>query len=127
VLLAVAAKPILMPAGNPRLTKENYGRLEPGMSQEDVEALLGPPGDFRTGPTVCEFMISLDYLKAAGLWGKNPELSEQHWDGDEAEITVFFDTDGRVVRSHLFPMGPKSVGLFDLLRWRWDRWRESRR
>jgi hypothetical protein len=125
MLLAVAAKPILFPAGNPRLTRETFDRIREGMSRGDVEAILGPPGDYRTGPTACEFMISSNYLKAAGLWWPSPVWSEQEWDGDEAEITVFFDTEDRVVRRHMFPMKPESVGLLGLLRWRWNHCRES--
>jgi hypothetical protein len=49
VLLA-APKPILMPAGNPRLTKENFERIKEGMTLEEVEAILGLPGDSRTRP-----------------------------------------------------------------------------
>lgn len=29
----------------------DFNRIEPGMSRAEVEAILGPPGDYRTGPT----------------------------------------------------------------------------
>jgi hypothetical protein len=54
-------------------------------------------------------------------------MQEQDWEGDGASIIVWLDPDGRVVKSHMFPMEPQPVGLVDLLRWRWDHWRESRR
>jgi hypothetical protein len=47
--------------------------------------------------------------------------------GDEAEIRVVLDPSDRVVWSDFTPVQPDPVGLFDLLRWRWDHWRESRR
>src|ERR1700722_18546676 len=33
-----------------RITEENFNRVGEGMTLQQVEALLGPAGDFRTGP-----------------------------------------------------------------------------
>jgi hypothetical protein len=32
-----------------RITKENLGRIRLGMSAAEVEVVLGPPGDYRSG------------------------------------------------------------------------------
>jgi hypothetical protein len=36
--------------GQPGVTRANFARVWPGMSLEEVESLLGPPGDYTTGP-----------------------------------------------------------------------------
>jgi hypothetical protein len=118
VLLAVAVKPILLPAGNPRLTQENFERIKEGMQMKEVEAILGPPGDYRTGPTLPIYLRnSLDLFGRVGLI----------WKGGEGEIRLWVDSRGIVSPSEFLPTSPEPVGLLDLLRWRWDRWRESRR
>ena len=33
-----------------RLTRENLDRIQVGMNRSEVEAILGPPGDYTTGP-----------------------------------------------------------------------------
>jgi hypothetical protein len=122
VLLGFAAQPILLPATNPRITRENFERIEEGMRREDVEAILGPPGDYRTGPTYNPESFS---IASFGSWG--PRGTMLAWEGDKGGIEVWVDPGGVVFESSFTPMAPEPVGLFDLLRWRWDRWRESRR
>src|SRR5258708_730719 len=34
-----------------RVTRENFDRIKVGMSRTEVEAILGPQGDYTTGPT----------------------------------------------------------------------------
>jgi hypothetical protein len=49
VLLLAGAGALLLTAHGPRprLTAENYGRIRPGMTLAEVEAILGaPPGDY---------------------------------------------------------------------------------
>jgi hypothetical protein len=41
---------VLWPRPN-RVTEENFDRIKEGMSLADVEAVLGAPGDYRSGPT----------------------------------------------------------------------------
>ena len=33
-----------------RITRENFDRISKGMSRAEVEAILGPPGDYSGGP-----------------------------------------------------------------------------
>ncbi len=121
VLLAVAAKPILLPAGNARLTKENFERIKGEMTPAEVEAILGPPGDYRTGPT------RLGGRHIRWIFSAFTSWSGLEWKGDEGEIRVWVDRAGEVASGDFDSMQPTQVGLFDLLRWRWNRWRESRR
>jgi hypothetical protein len=119
VLLASAAKSVLFPAGNSRLTWENAKRIEEGMRLEEVEAILGPPGDYRTGPRTPLLWDQDSIFYASGV--------ELTWDGDEVKLVVRLGPDDRVKVSLHLPMEPKRVGLLDLLRWRWDHWWQLKR
>src|SRR5262245_5172511 len=41
------------------INRENFKRIEQGMTRKEVEAILGPPGDYRTGKP-----LSPDFAKA---------------------------------------------------------------
>jgi hypothetical protein len=52
-LAVVVAVGVFVPGPSPEpslVTRENFDRIKGGMSRADVEAILGPPGDYRTGP-----------------------------------------------------------------------------
>ena len=56
-LIALAGLAVLVAAGAfvlwprpDRITRANYDRIRMGMSRAEVEAILGPPGDYTTGP-----------------------------------------------------------------------------
>jgi hypothetical protein len=120
LLGAVAVRPIFFPPTNPRITRENVGRIKEGMTREEVEAILGPAGDYRTGPTGAiggqsEFLRDTESL-APPLW----------WVSDDAQAMVWF-VDGKVWLTLVNSMEPGPVGLFELLRWRWNRWRDAKR
>jgi hypothetical protein len=123
VLVAVATRPILFPAGNPRLTPENFDRIREGMKLADVEAIIRPPGDYRTIPTEPVYAtIGTAYV------GGGQDYEALQWIGNEAVLVVNVFLHSREVRDSGYePIKPDPVGLFDLLRWRWNRWRESRR
>jgi hypothetical protein len=62
-----------------RVTAANFERIKEGMSRAEVEAILGPPGDYTTGPTFIHF---------GGLvWVPPPYSSAERWEGDEG-LTV---------------------------------------
>src|SRR6516164_10518508 len=48
--LVAAVVVVLWPRPSLRITLENCKRIREGMSRAEVEAILGPPGDYRTGP-----------------------------------------------------------------------------
>ena len=49
-VVVAAGAVVLWPRTPSRITLENCNRIREGMSRAEVEAILGPPGDYRTGP-----------------------------------------------------------------------------
>jgi hypothetical protein len=50
-VVVAAGVVVLWPRTAPeRITRENYDRIRNGMSRAEVEAILGPPRDYSTGP-----------------------------------------------------------------------------
>jgi hypothetical protein len=128
VLTAVAARLFFFPPTNPRITRENWERIKEGMRREEVESLLGLPGDYRKGPTgrlTTIFFISGEDMETSAILSGTPKPFL--WQGDRYEIGVVFDPDERVRESKVSDMEPDEVPLLKLLRWRWNRWWESRR
>ena len=141
VLLAVAAKPILLPAGNPR---HHLGELR--AAQGGNAARRGgvysratrrlPHGADAPESSVlvwdqlpCPSFLSVFPLPPpeqanVSVFFSHPALV---WQVDESEVQVWLGPDGRVSRGVIILMDPEPVGLLDRLRWRWNRWRESRR
>jgi hypothetical protein len=109
VLLGVLL-PLMLPYRSP-VTRAAYERIEDGMTQAEVEAILGgPPGDYRTRPG-----ISMDPLV------RSPSgLNEQWWRGDEGEIIVGFDA-GTVRSVSFYETEPLACGPFALAWWRLKR------
>jgi hypothetical protein len=126
-----------------RVTRENYRRIQRGMSRAEVEAILGPPGDYRTGPS--QNMPKYGYYRTGPLveisdasefpWGDFPDTEEGiviwslDWNPlvrreDHRTIYVTFGPDGASHRSML-PASPREQGGFENLMWRFRRqWRQ---
>jgi hypothetical protein len=117
VLAIFAARPILFPPTNPRLTAENLQRLPRRAKRADIEAILGPPGDYRTRPTIF-------FPEATRIVS---EPGKAYWEGDECECVVDEGSDGWIWYVRLRHTKPEPVGFFELLRWRWNHWWDSRR
>ena len=87
-------------------------------------AILGPPGDYRTGPE--------DIAAGDGLWedqiklGDDPIAAERQWAGDTCTIRVRFSTSGTVVGKVGFGSVRADQGALTNLLWRtmrqWRRW-----
>jgi hypothetical protein len=96
----------------PGISKANFARIKPGMSQAEVEATLGgPPGDYRT-PRAGWFYppVTDDFLEAR--W--------EEWAGDRALIDVAFDEQDRVLGAHFLAPEPSPAESFlDRLRRLW--------
>lgn len=74
------------------LKVENFAKIRYGMSQQQVEELLGgPPGEYgrNTGDV---WMSTEGYI--------TPGETEKRWWDDENRLEVFFDNNGRVTRKH---------------------------
>ena len=76
------------------IDQEHCDRIEAGMRQEEVEAILGgPPGDFRTRATLVYDWVT--------IWGEDgsPRLD---WRADTGLITVALNNEEGTVRAALF-------------------------
>jgi hypothetical protein len=113
VLVAVGAF-ALWPRAD-RITRENFDRIQNGMSQAEVEAVLGPPGDYRSGPTYPD--IAPQPKKGSPpIW----------WKANGAQIWVFFDPSGHVDDTFQHFTHPPEPNTLGNLIWRakrqWRRW-----
>src|SRR5262245_1049740 len=130
VVQAVAAFG-LRPDASRRITPENFDRIRWGMAPEQVYAILGPPGDYTTGPThktsaddASPFSPSLRTYreKKADLgWVRGVDF----WMCDTAEIYTNYGPDGVWVKS-FYHAERLPQSRFDNLVWRakrqWRKW-----
>ena len=94
------------------VTQANFDRIKEGMGRADVEALLGPPGDYTTGPTA----VVLDGVRFG--W---PGCTKESWRGDEGIGSVAFGPSGKVEAKKFWPCGRVEIGPLDRLLWRLGR------
>jgi hypothetical protein len=144
LLVVLAALAVLVAAGvvvlwprADRITEENCGRIHEGMTPTEVEAILGPPGDYRSGPTKHPLMhatqtekgqtmpisfLYLDEIEAPKIQGE----TTQKWLSDHGDVHVYYDSTGFVRGRTFWSAQPKPQGLLDNLLWRaqrqWHRW-----
>jgi hypothetical protein len=125
VLLLVAGAFVLWPQPE-RFTRENCGRVEEGMTRAEVESLLGPPGDYRTGPS--DYDAGLVPIRVAPITMPPWETSDNDacWAGDSAYMAVRFDSAGRAHAWYCVPTSKAAQSRLDDLVWRakrqWRRW-----
>jgi hypothetical protein len=100
--LALAAITLVIvgvwPGGNPqpraRLQVENYPRIQIGMSQAEVEALLGgPPGNYGKYADGGWMMTAEGYIAPTGS-------VERIWCDDSTRYEIYFDNKGCVAGHH---------------------------
>jgi HAMP domain-containing protein len=117
-------------SGPPRRTTENARRIRAGMSRADVEAILGPPGDYSTGEThSCEpdgdWQGEITVLESSALHDVRGAWSETRED-DRIQIDVAGDPEGKVDLVWVRPLRPVDHGLLGNLLWRakrqWRKW-----
>jgi hypothetical protein len=140
LLVALAGLAVVVAAGTvvfwprpDRITRENYARVHEGMTQADVEAILGPPGDSRTGPTLFGSPTERhDLVPLSRILSEWPEpvdpCSYLHciWASDSVQIEVGFHTKMGAYRATCRPLRSGNQSVFDNLLWRakrqWRRW-----
>jgi hypothetical protein len=139
VVIAAGAV-VLWPRPASRITRENFDRIREGMSRAEVEAFLGPPGDYRTGHGETGFGESEVTgwnedppfrLDDALTWSRFPDQSPKdpsrwaNWLSDSFVILIVIDESGQVILKHIGPRRRTQSPLDDLL-WRakrqWHRW-----
>jgi hypothetical protein len=101
-----------------RITGENFDHIRKGMTRAEVEAILGPPGDYTTGPVNYDASPPLYFLSPAG--------SVAFWNSDMAYAHVLFDASDKVEEIFSHPGRRQEQGPLDNLLWRakrqWQRW-----
>jgi hypothetical protein len=150
LLFVLAASALLLAAGalilwprsqTSRVTRENFARIQQGMSRHDVEAILGPPGDYRTGQTA----LILPLNSHGGFNGRltpaqiayDAETADlfpgffddgctfELWQCDDAVIWICYDKDG-VSMWDFAPIVRVRGGLLADICWQlermWHRW-----
>jgi hypothetical protein len=94
--------------GPARITRQNCDRVREGMTMGEVEAILGPPGDYATEPT-------------RGYMGSGPQMmpwTTREWVTDETVIWVDFDAAGKATGKQCSGNCSLNAGAVDTLRWR---------
>jgi len=120
VLASLGASAAALRTG--RITFDNYQRIAAGMSRSEVEAILGPAGDFTTGPRSAGWQQSVTYH------AEFRDLSGQQltWMADDATIAVSFDSTGHTYAKEYREVAPQQLmplqNLCRLARRQWRRW-----
>jgi hypothetical protein len=130
-----------------RVTKENLSRIKSGMNRAEVEYLLGPPGDYRTGPGESDLCAS-----GTGVWDEwadpvadngiewrveektvlagweylfEGDHSRATWVSDAGLINVFYDASDRVAVRSFHCRRTVAMGPLEQFHWRFGRcWRK---
>ena len=140
VLAGLAVVVVLRPRPPSRITLENCNRIREGLSRAEVEAILGPPGDYRTGPgetghgsTENMFWTpdrSLDVARGMD-WSNFSQSPDAPglcaiWLSDSATVIIGIDDSGTVVFKREWPRRTTPQGPLANLLWRlkrqWRRW-----
>jgi hypothetical protein len=122
VLLLAVGVFVAWPRPN-RITQENFDRIQQGMSRAEVEAILGPPGDYRTLPQEFEpwalTSVAFQPSSKASFWHANTMSISM-------SISIEFDESGRAQGRSASTSQTIVNGPFDNLLWRvkrqWRRW-----
>jgi hypothetical protein len=114
-----------------RITRKNFDRIAKGMSAGEVQVILGPPGDYTTGP-VCLRIGTCDLEEERSVFDDHWTLSDavlQEWSTDTDKIWVFYSQAGVIqeARHHTWtPCERDRISRLRSLQWQakrqWHRW-----
>jgi hypothetical protein len=124
------------PGISSRITSENFDLIKASMPRVDVEAVLGPPGDYRTGPTLAGTSGGKQVANLGANWPPTSYADSGHltlivgndvvWEDDAAHVVVWFDDKGTVECGEYVSTYRQQQGPLDNLLWRakrqWRRW-----
>jgi hypothetical protein len=130
-VVVVVGVVILWPRSSSPITQENFDRIRDGMSRAEVEAILGPPCDYSTGPLVwvnrpnpSPSGVGFNPITVIGSGDNRVELVE--WRSDRQLITINFGPSGRVESLGMHDVARVNQTAFENLLWRamrqWHRW-----
>jgi hypothetical protein len=111
-LVAFGAGVVVLSPRSSRVTRENYLRIQPGMTRAEVKAILGPPGDYTSGPVASPHGSKADPVTAATVLGVSLD-SGNCWADDAGFVVVLFDNQGRVETAVFEPYIRERQGQFD--------------
>src|SRR6516164_3764614 len=94
----VAAWVVVLWPRNDRVKRENYDRIQIGISRADVEAILGPPGDYST----TQMAYLLEDPWPVESWPSDNRVVVEEWCYDKASIDVAFTPTGTVMRARFW-------------------------
>jgi hypothetical protein len=126
LLIGVAI--LLAPPRTPQtLTPVRFKQIRAGMTRAEVEAILGPPGDYSTG---AREQAPLVYGPGEDLWhvfgSGEVMVTGTNWESDAAMINVSYDSSGKAVCGGYFPRRLISDNPIANALWRakrlWRRW-----
>jgi hypothetical protein len=105
------------------ITRRNYDRIQVGMTQDEVEAILGSPGDFRNAEN--EYDMAPEHQPADVFGRGNPSGNlTTLWRSDAADVGLNFDQSGKVGSGIFCYMRTTSHDPLHNLQWRAQRrWR----
>jgi hypothetical protein len=121
--IVAAAGMVVQSPQSDRITQRDFNRILAGARRSEVEAILGPPGDYRTRPTIYVPQIFAPPRLADRL-ASEPDVDIKKWEGDSGDIEVVF-RDGET-KAAFYATDPLNQGPIANLLWRakrqWDRW-----
>lgn len=98
-----------------RITIDNCERIQRGMHRIQVEAILGKPGDYRSGPTIPCFPACIDVAM------DDNSCSELKWQSDKAEISIWINRQDEVVMKGYTSMRRKPMTSKKEFKFEWVR------
>jgi hypothetical protein len=127
----VAAGVVVLWQWQDRITQQNCDRIKRKMTRAEVEAILGPPGDYATAPLEDPdpggiFMSHWRpyHLPLIDRFDGEHEIAQ--WRGDAGIVCVAFSNSGQVVSAGMWPVKRVEQTPIDNLLWRlkrqWHRW-----
>jgi hypothetical protein len=118
-----------LPGGTDRFLEESFCKLRPGMPRAEVEAILGPPGDYSSAPTIRE-----EGPVPSPVPKPNPDISALAdaadcffvtWQHDTGHLEVRFFKDGTMVGASFWRCRKAAQGPGDWLLGRLKQLRRS--
>jgi hypothetical protein len=100
--------------GSGRVSRANYNRIRIGMTQPEVEAILGGPGR-EIGPLGWEDVHVVEDIQV--ILSAPPPQSNRFWAIETRLIDVVFDGQGRVVAKYYQRHPEKVRGIQRLVDW----------
>jgi hypothetical protein len=118
LLVLLAAGAFVAWPRSDRISATNFHRLRVGMSKAEVETILGPAGDHRTGDTTLSSASYRPETMGDFLWVLPEAVACEEWVGEEWAIMVDFDTAGNVSGAACFQVIRVDQGRLSDLVWR---------